>query len=194
MDELRSIFPAASAASLTAVLEMNGNDACAATNFLLKAQPRKSLGEPQPAAGGTGGAARRGCRNAWRRATPRARTTATRKLRGEQRARTTRTRTTRCTCLGGCRRAKRLRKVEPTPEADLKEKKCVLAQFDERFFKKPHLVLLNLQLSKLQHSERHAVELEVADQPSAERMLKSAAGWWCSTSRSASSTTCGASS
>ena len=39
--------------------------------------------------------------------------------------------------------AKRLRKVEPTPEADLKEKKCFLAQFDERFFKKPHLVLLS---------------------------------------------------
>ena len=45
------------------------------------------------------------------------------------------------------------------PEADLKEKKCFLAQLDERFFKKRHLVLLNLQLS-VAALERHAVELE----------------------------------
>ena len=174
MDELRSIFPAASAAALTAVLEMNGNDVCAATNFLLTTsleEVEASL-NPQPPAPAVPPAATM---------PPLAAGDAEEEDNGDEDEHLDEDdedEDDEVHVTHGMPPAKRLRKVEPTPEADLKEKKCFLAQFDERFFKKPHLVLLNLQLSKLQHSSVTLWSSEVADQPSAERMLKSAAGWW----------------
>ncbi|KAL1498964.1 hypothetical protein AB1Y20_013484 [Prymnesium parvum] len=162
---LRLMFPDASTEALQAVLQVSGSDVHAATEYLLSDEG----GQPSPTAEGGEEAQENSGGEAEAEGDGGEGSEEEEEAEEEEEEPLP---------------AKRLKTVEPSPEANFVGKKANLVLFDSRMLKKTYLELLNLPLSKLVHTSVTMWSDDVTETEAALGMLDAGmldagrAGWW----------------